>query len=229
MLDYKIMARHERHENAERLASILGISANDIIYDKGDNSPLSTAISAWGAPRKGEITHRILLQDDVQICDNFVKICERISVSHPNEVVGFFPYDTLNINFDLNNSPFYDLKVLSGCAIMMPVKYIDAFIEYAKEKPVENRDNWTLRAFCADNGIRMIQTVPALVQHIGDISLFCADSGIRRTKYFQGNPNANWDAQKVNTPKYYSRSEEILGEAVRKTKEKLSRFVRENR
>lgn len=228
MVDYKIMAQYKRHESAERLTTALDLSASDIIYDKGDNSPLSTAIRAWSAPRKDEVTHRVLLQDDVWVCDNFVKICERISASHSNEVIGFFPYDTINIDFDLSDSPFYDLKILSGCAIMMSVKYINAFIEYAKEKPVENRDNWTLRAFCLENEIRMIQTVPALVQHIGDDSLFCADSGVRRTKYFQENPIADWDIQKVNTPKFYSRSEEILDEAVRKTKEKLSRLVREN-
>ena len=227
MIDCKIMSMLGRQYNVDQLKNILSLSDCDIVYDKGDNSPLSTAISAWGKPYMNGITHRVLLQDDVQVCNGFAKICDRISLSHPNEVVGLFPFDTLNIDFDLNDSPFYDLSILSGCAIMMPVKYIESFIEYAKEKPVENRDNWTLRAFCEDNGIRMIQTVPALVQHIGDVSLFCASSGIRRTKYFQENPIADWDTQKINTPKFYSESEKILCEAIRKTKERLSRLARE--
>lgn len=60
------------------------------------------------------------------------------------------------------------------------------------------------------------------VAGIGYILNFFADS-----EYFQENPIADWDAQKINTPKFYSESEKILCEAIRKTKERLSRLVQE--
>lgn len=226
-VDIIIMGCHERDVNIDILLNKLELSKNNVVYDNNHDGPLSTALKAWTYQYNSEITHRILLQDDAAVCDNFKQICERIVVAHPNEVIALFPFDTIKIEFEHSDTPYYDLKIFSGVGIIMPVKYIDGFCIYAKEHPFKDKDNWTLYNYCKEQNIRMIQTVPALVQHLGDYSLYDTNADVRRVKCFDENPVANWDSKEIITPKYYSEFEREMAKKLEWSKQYIKNLAKE--
>lgn len=46
--------------------------------------------------------------------------------------------------------------------------------------------------------IPILTTIPAIIQHIGDVSVIDPSKPIRRTQYFERDPVANWASQKIN-------------------------------
>lgn len=227
MIDIKIMGCKERKENIERIVDKLFLQQSDVCYDE-DRNPLHTAIKAWNQEFTSDITHRVLLQDDIELCKDFIDICNRIVKTHPDKVIALFPFDTINIDFEINETPFYDLKILSGAGIICPTIYIESFVKYANEFPYKDKDNWTLYYFCKKNNIRMIQTVPALIQHIGDFSLYeNLYDETRRTPVFSGQKEVDWENKKINTPKYYDIIDKKVDEKIKWSKQYIKNLTKE--
>ena len=68
------MATPKRKEMAETLCNKLGIPKENIIWDDRPNGgmPRYTAEKAWLSPFGKTITHRMVIQDDVEICQDFL-------------------------------------------------------------------------------------------------------------------------------------------------------------
>ena len=71
----------------------------------------------------------------------------------------------------------------------------------------------------------MLQTVPAVVQHIGDQSIFDKKNSIRRSKYFYQDNNIDWLSKKINHLKYHSALERMISEKDKEFTDVFSRFV----
>ena len=75
----------------------------------------------------------------------------------------------------------------------------------------------------------MLQTVIAVVKHIGDQSIFDKKNSIRRSKYFYQDNNIDWLSKKINHLKYHSALERMISEKVEKSKEYIKRICEEDR
>lgn len=162
-----------------RILSKLSLQEDVVIWDDRENGgdAMYTAKKAWTSPVPNGCTHRLVLQDDIEICDNFIDIVEQISKKNTSQIVSLFHCEKYE-----DDIRYIITRRLWGCAIMMPVSFIPLcweYIEHIPEKPwcgdnaetIMRHDNDCIALWSIDNSIPVINTVPSLVQHIGDNSL----------------------------------------------------------
>ena len=212
-LDCRITGVHSRDKYINELLKQLNLNKNCVYYDDltpPGHEPVKHVCTNWLYPIEQDVTHRIVLTDDVQLCDNFYNYVYKIIENFPNAVIGLFPNDDLEIYpqyakqiqqyISSKSSPYWKVSFVSGQAIVMPQEYIQPCFNYILENHNENTpDDNAISDWCNSNDITMITTIPALIQHIGDVSVIDARRPIRRTKYFQEDvSNANWDDTTLN-------------------------------
>lgn len=81
MIGIRVTAVESRREMAEHLKEKLNLTDEHIIYDdrpEGGNA-MYTVKKAWRDPLTEGETHRVVLNEDVEVCDNFTQICEQIA------------------------------------------------------------------------------------------------------------------------------------------------------
>lgn len=196
-IDIHVYGVHERDDMIAATVTKLGLSYDNVHYDDRPERGLMmyTAKKAWLAPIPNGVTHRVALADDVEVCDGFLEICEQIIETHPDAVVSLFPYEFMKRIPAIENAdtPYFKCNVLSGCAIIMPVKYIEPCFDYVKAVFDDNcADDEGIQAYAESRGLLMLTTVPATIQHIGDDSVAFPGRFVRRTVYYDVAPKVDW-------------------------------------
>lgn len=188
----------------QSLKEKLNLSDSDIFYDDRPNGGdvLYTAKKAWLSPIAKDESHRLVVQDDIEVCDDFVKIVQQIINAHPDKVISLFPYRYQRKIIELENinTPYITANIMSGCAIIMPTKYIQECFEWIDSNCTSTEDDWCINEFCKYKKIDVITTIPSIVQHIGNVSLIGHISNIH-TEYYEKNPIANWSSTEIYTVK----------------------------
>ena len=197
----KIYGVESRRDMIDATAQKLSITKENIFLDDRINGgdPLYTAKKAY-LSNHGDATHGIFLQDDVEVCDNFLNICEQIIQTHPDKIISLFPFDFMNEEAGLDNlsSPYVYAYTLSACGIIMPIKYIKPCFDWIKETYNDNiADDMGIALWAGNNNISIITTIPSLIQHIGDESVISPNHYIRRTVYYRENPIADWSNKQI--------------------------------
>lgn len=177
-VDICIMAHPSRADNVAKIQQALNLSDDSVFWDDRINGgdAMYTARKAWQSPIPENCTHRLVLQDDIEVCVEFCNFVEKAARKHPNSIVTFFHCEEYITDQRYHNDP-----TLWGCAIMIPVKLLDNlwwFVDnrmevYAKPQLDEilKRDTSCIRVWMRNKHIPCVTTVPSLVQHIGDNSL----------------------------------------------------------
>lgn len=201
-LDIHVYGVHAREDMIAATVTKLSLEPEHIHFDDRPNGGLMmyTAKKAWLSPISEGITHRVCLSDDTEVCDDFLSVATKIAEVHSKSVISFFPYEFMRRTPEVEglDTPYLKCHILSGCAIMMPVEYIDPCFKYIKERFNDLcADDWGIQQWVESAGIGILTTIPACVQHIGDISVANKGCFIRRTVYYQANPTANWSSKKV--------------------------------
>lgn len=201
-IDIHIYGVHERDAMIAATVEKLGLSNDNVHYDDrpGGGLMVYTAKKAWLAPVPEGVTHRVALADDVEVCEDFWKICEQIAEAHPDAIVSFFPYEFMERNPEVEgrDTPYFQTSILSGCAVMLPVEYIQPCFDYIKAVFDDNcADDEGIQAWADARGMRVLTTIPAIIQHIGDDSIANKGCFIRRTVYYDPKPAANWGSREV--------------------------------
>lgn len=196
-IDIHVYGVHERDGMIAATVEKLGLCYDNVHYDDRTERGLMmyTAKKAWLSPIPNGVTHRVALADDVEVCDGFWEICEQIIDAHPDAIISLFPYEFMSRIPAIEDieTPYFKCNVLSGCAIIMPVEYIQPCFDYVKQRFDDNcADDEGIQAYAEDAGVEMLTTVPATVQHIGDDSVAFPGRLIRRTEYYEVAPKADW-------------------------------------
>ncbi len=199
-VDFKIIASRKRQEMAESLRDVLGLTDDDIIYDDRPDggNPLVPTREAWLKPHETGVTHRVVLNEDVQVCENFKNICDQMAHSHPDCAFSLF---TMELDGEIHDDFIGRLDTpyvrhdwaLWGCAILMPLAMVDECFNYIAINFDENvHESYGIFSFLKHKGIPILATIPVTVQHIGDDSLFDPGLPVRRTTRFEEHPQADW-------------------------------------
>lgn len=201
-IDIHVYGMHSRDDMIKDTVDKLGLSYDNVHYDDRPDGGLMmyTAKKAWLASVSDDVTHRVALADDVEVCNGFWEICERIISAHPDAIISLFPFEFMEKTPAIEelNTPYISCSILSGCAVIMPVKYIKPCFDYVKAVFNDNcADDEGIQAWAEHAGIQILTTIPSTVQHIGDISIANKKSPVRRTCYYDANPAAEWDNKDV--------------------------------
>lgn len=195
MIDIRIMAHPSRKENVNYILNRLSLSEDSVVWDDrpGGGDATYTARKAWCHPLPEGCTHRLVLQDDIEICENFLNIVEQVAAKHTDKLVSFFHTEGVMIE-RYNRTP----KVW-GQALMFPVhlirpcwNFIDNTVLKWYKYDVWRHDTLCIRLWAEHHGIHVINTSPSLVQHIGDISLVGIDKERIATDYTKEPPLNGW-------------------------------------
>lgn len=199
-VDYKIVASPKRAEMAEQLKAQLGLNDEDIIYDTRPNggNPYVPTKKAWLQQHSSEVTHRVVLNEDVQVCEGFKTICEQMAQSHPDCAFSLFSMSLDGSDYDsfIENlqTPYvsHDFSMW-GCAILMPISIVEDCFRYIDTNFDENvHESYGIQCFLRNRRIPILTTMPITVQHLGDDSLYDPALPVRRTTRFEEQPDANW-------------------------------------
>lgn len=229
--DFKIYGIEERKENILQNKEILNLSDEDVLIqtkemraEAYDKWPYKMCKKSFLKPFKAGVTHRVVLQDDVELCPNFAELADKIATTHPDAV--FF---LTNLDFKKKNEYADNLKTpyihvgafITGCSILVPKKYIkDIFEWFEKTYPqiwIGNpHEDTAFAIYCKAHGIPCLTLVPSLTQHLGDVSTICNYEQPLRTGYFENWDKANWDSKEIADA--YINKEEI-DEYMKKEKE----------
>lgn len=205
MISIKIVGVREREYMIDEMNRQLQLPAGDIIYDERPGGGYAFPIlkKAWLDPFAEGETHRVVLNDDLELCDDFINICNQIAKAQPNSIVSFFStyFNSSYCDQEIQKlqTPYvrHDVGIF-GCAIMMPKNVAIECMEYTNNYyPDIKFESRAFTQFARERGIPIITTLPGLVQHIGDESLVDQSLPIRRTMRFEKHPEADWSAKEV--------------------------------
>ena len=170
--DVRIMAHPSRRDNVLTTLNQLGMDESIVSYDDRENGgdSLYTAEKAWKQPIERGITHRLVLQDDVILCNDFLKVISKIINDIPDACISLYNGIPLDLRSDKGN-PYIKVQEVCGCGIILPSKYIEDCWNWINSQPEENHcpcDDEMIRRYCASHSIKIYSTIPLTIQHIGD-------------------------------------------------------------
>lgn len=169
-LAVRIMAVRSRKAMVDNLLKQLGLDESIVFYDDEGLGCIGNAMRIWGTPLKDDETHLLVLQDDVEVVDDFLKIVNICINRFPEAIFGFFNY-TLRYEDKQTESPYVLMKNhnVKGESMLMPKERIQGYIDfYNRELREKNypHDDATCRMYALMNDIPVFSTIPCLVNNL---------------------------------------------------------------
>lgn len=171
-VDIKIMAVKPRRNMVLKMCDQMGLDEEStVIYDDRPNGggTLYTCRKCWEAPIPEGVTHRLVLQDDVLLCDNFVEIMNKITGTHPEFIFTLF-CPRLRFEDALPDSPYIIIKGWNtwGPGNMMPVEYIKPLFEFVDAELGADFpfDDGIYSWWAQREKVYIASTIPSTVQHL---------------------------------------------------------------
>lgn len=198
-VSFAVQAHALRAEMAERLASECLGGRAEVVYDPepaGARNPWRTYRLALerGLAAPAGTTHRLIVQDDVYVCDGFVEAAEAACASQPDRVLAFFVAghplqhvtrvrraEALGASWaELENTTW-----LPVVAAAWPVGLIEEMLGWVERRFADRRfppaftaDDEIAGRWLRDAGRNALASVPSLVEH-PDSVYSVASSGMR--------------------------------------------------
>lgn len=193
LIDVRIFGVPERMscilENQKRL----NVPDDRIFIDERREGCLATARRAWTAPTDRPYT--LVLQDDVELCDDFLAVCERMAAAHPDALFSLFPmcFNHWRKGNIPTVSPYISVRDISGQGILMRTDYAAPCI--AAWNPKIKGDDVNIQRWAENNDIQKLTTIPCTMQHIGDVSVFDPSRSLGRSPYYRRDmSDVDWES-----------------------------------
>lgn len=206
-IDIRIMGCHKRDKNISKLVSDLHLPKENVVYDDrpSGGDAMYTARKAWLSEPNYPFTHRLVLQDDVEVCENFLLIINTIVRAHPNRVISLINFMT-PVNYpNHKNTPYYKVNFIPGCGIIMPKWVIKPCMQWCKESTNEllkPHDGLMISKYCREHSVTMITTIPNIIQHYdNDTLLHQTYTWKRISKTYSPTPQADWTNTSILLPR----------------------------
>lgn len=198
-IDIRIFGVPERNDWIEKNKSILGLPDENIFIDYKHIGCAPTAKRAW--LKKTDKPYTMVLADDAELCDGFESYCECVIKAQPDKIISLFPFQFIHPvpgSKLPTKSPYVLTKTLSGCGIIMRTEWVEPCID--SWHPDARGDDTSIQAWAEKRKIKIITTLPALIQHIGDVSVCDPTRVLGRTPYFKKSPvGVDWNSKYVTS------------------------------
>lgn len=161
-IDIRIMTvpNITRQENVRRLQQQLQVPDEKIFCDTDYRG------CAWNSKRAftypSDKSHILVLQDDVQVCDNFIDIVNKIINQHPHSIITLFDYYGIHAG----STPYKTVrnKSLTGHAIIIPQEFISPVFNFTYSPfYATNADDTHIIYAARHFGYEVLLIVPNLV------------------------------------------------------------------
>lgn len=211
-LEVRIVAVPQRRAGVEYLLKRLDCEAT-VYWDYGKIGCINNSLRAWSDPVKPDTTHLAVLQDDVDVVDDFSKHVESIARVHGDAILAVIECE-IKPDEAKEGTPYIVMRNQNfrGCGIVMPVKHIQPFLDfYHHAIPAYPHDDSAIGIFSFLNDITALATYPALGQHLGAHDSVISkvhnahNSQSRISKLWTGQKieGVNWDTRDYAVSKAY--------------------------
>lgn len=203
MVDIKIMAHPKRAANVSKILKSLNLADNAVVWDDrpGGGDAMYTARKTWLHSLPMDATHRMVLQDDVEVCENFVSIINSIAETHPCRAFTGINFLCPSNYPNYNNTPYYRVYDMPGCAIMLPEEFIKPCMQWCAESTdavLKPHDDLMISKYCREHNIMMITSFPCIVQHPDNDTLFKIKYNWKRTsRFYDKGAKADWGNKSI--------------------------------
>lgn len=188
----RIFGVPERMDNIRFNQNRLLLPDDHIFIDENHDGCYATAKRAWSFPTDKEFV--LVLQDDVELCDNFMKYVNIIVDTQPDSIVSLYSTHysrRVSVNRIPTESPYLETEFLTAQGIIMKRDYIEDCL--STWDPEKRGDDVNIANWAKKNGIRILTIIPTILQHIGDISVFDPSRSMGRSEFYRKNPiDVNW-------------------------------------
>lgn len=171
-VDIKIMAVKPRRKIVLSMLDQLGLSEEEtVIYDDRPNGggTLYTCRKCWEAPIPDGVTHRLVLQDDVLLCNDFIEIMNKIVNVHPEFIFTLY-CPRLRFEDAVSGSPYIIIKGCNtwGPGNMMPVSYIKSIFDFVDAELGHDFpfDDGIYSWWAQREKVYIASTIPSTIQHL---------------------------------------------------------------
>ena len=202
--DVKIMAVKPRRNMVLAMCEKMGLREEDIvIYDDRPNGGGTryTCQKCWEAPVPEGVTHRVVLQDDLLLCNDFVDIINKIVNAQPEFIFSLF-CSRLKPEMAIPDSPYIIIKGRNawGQGMLMPIKYVKPMFKWADKElgPDFPFDDGIYAWWAGAEGLQIMSTIPSTMQHLCPTQSTLGYNDNRKiSKVWIGEDlsDVNWDAQ----------------------------------
>lgn len=215
--DIKIYGIEERQENILHNKEILGLKDTDVFILKKedrvtpqDKWPYKLCKKAFTSYVPEGVTHRLVLQDDVELAPGITKYLDDVINSHPDAIFMLTSLDFREKDEYADNLKTPYIKVgcfVSGCAVLIPIKYIKKMFTWFETKYPQiwignPHEDSAFKIYADTFRIECLTTIPSLVQHLGDVSTCCNYEQPLKTAYFDNWEKADWSCLEVSPAKF---------------------------
>jgi hypothetical protein len=197
LFEARVFGVSERMENIEITKRRLKLPDDQVIIDAEHIGCKPTAQKTWSLPAKKEYV--CVLPDDVELCDNFVHYCNCLLKAYGDSVISLFPIHFMRRDAisRMPRNPYVWTKGVSGAGIIMPADWVKPCLDAWRDDIIG--DDTNIEIWAIQNKKKIITTIPALVQHIGDLSVHDARRSIGRTHYYRKDVSgSDWNDTYLN-------------------------------
>ena len=205
LFDVKIMACYERKTIVDKMINDIGGKVEVFYDDRIERFGTSyTQIKCLESLFEDGITHRCLLQDDLEICDDFRNHLSEIISLFPNAILTLFCSRLSKRDLESKANFVYISGYNTwGPGNVFPKWMIPKMLEWRnKNIPDHPYDDSLYWLFAKEFKIPIITTIPSLIQHLCPInSLLGYNNKLKVSKVWIGKDlsNVNWDSNKIIT------------------------------
>ena len=197
-ISVRVFGVPERIDNIKTIQRMLSLDDSHIFIDYEHKGCLWNAKRAWKL--KTDKPFVMVLQDDVELCDNFLYYCNIITGLHPTKIISLFPLQ-FRYSHDVSKiptvSPYISTSVLSGCGIIMKSDWVEDCIS-SWSNDIKG-DDTNIQKWADSVGIPILTTIPAILQHKDYDSVFNSERKLGGTVFYSKNPTGvNWRNGYVN-------------------------------
>ena len=207
MTDVRIMASHQRDENVRKLCLDLKLGYDAVTWDdrvEGGDA-MYTARKAWLEPLPPGATHRLVLQDDVEVCNDFIRVIDTIVNTHPSRAITCINFLHPSNFPAYNGTPYFRVMSMPGCAIILPKSIIRPCMDWcdnSKDQVLKPHDDLMISGYCREHEIMMVATWPSIVQHPDNDTLLGKKYAWKRTSSsFDVDARADWTNPSILLPR----------------------------
>lgn len=187
-ISIRIFGVPQRIDNIRETQKRLSVPDELIFIDKNYEGCVPTARKAWGYPTDKEFT--MVLQDDIELCEDFEKYLEIIVRTHPEAIISFYSLKLSNTAIPVGvypKSPYISTKFASGQAIIMRTEWVEPCLNSWKEWV--DGDDVNITNWANDEGKTILTTLPTIVQHLGVQSVFNPSRSLGGSPHYNNKPS----------------------------------------
>jgi hypothetical protein len=184
--DIKLMGVPERLAHITETSLQLGIGPNDCFIDYAHlGSPLKTSRGAFNLPAEQGVTHRCVIQDDIDFCENFVPFVDYLVNHYPDAIFTLF-CGSSKVKLYEAGTIIKTGGQFWGPAVIIPLHYLDEiYRDLDAYNPDYKHDDCWYADWAIKHKVKTLTTIPTPVNTIPLMDSSMKHNNVCKSHWFE--------------------------------------------